>query len=81
MSEEDVRVAYNTKTMMCVRLVFDGEEKVIVIGKTQDSKEVVIVGSFIEKNGEQIFYPTGVGWQMSDVEELIEAFKHFESGV
>lgn len=77
----EVDVAYKTETMMCIRVTLDGEDRIVVIGVTSDTKEPVMVGYFAEKNGEYVFFPSGVGWQASDMRELLAAIQHFQSGV
>lgn len=78
---DDVAIAYRTKSMVCVRISLEGEDRIVLIGVTSDSKEPVVVGHFAEKGGEYVFFPSGVGWQEGDVEELLGAMRHFRSGV
>ena len=77
----DASVAYRSKSMLFVRLSVDGEESILVLGITGDTKERVIVGQLKEINGEHVLFPSGVGWQGTDIEELSGAIKHFNSGV
>ena len=79
--EDDVRIVYKTATMWCIRLTMEGEDRILVLGIAKDTKEPVMVGHFAERGGEYIFFPTVVGWQFSDMQELLKAFEHFESGV
>jgi len=68
---------YSTRTMVCARF---GEE-IVVLGKTRDG-QYVVVGAFTDAmTGKPIFLPTGIGIELSDMEELLEMQQHFTSGV
>lgn len=67
---------YATRTMVCVRF---GEE-LVVLGKAQGT--YVVVGAFTDAmTGKPIFLPSGVGIELSDMEELLQMQQHFTSGV
>ena len=81
MDEVDVGLAYKSETMVCIRVTIAGEDRILLLGVTSDTKEPVMVGHFVERGGEYIFYPTGVGWQGTDIKELLKVLEHFQSGV
>jgi hypothetical protein len=73
----DIRVEFRTKGLVCLRI----DDDVLVLGKAKNNKQVVLVGRFEEVGGELVFQPTDVAWHIGDIEALLDAARHFQSGV